>query len=125
MNLGAEDQRSTTRWIELLASKILMGNEICEIDRPFNKLMASCLATFESTPFYLSNASWSVQTKHPSELVISPASRSVLLVANCLRITSWLKYLGGGQDGSSGKVRSKKELTGVLTPDAVNWRAVS
>jgi len=49
--LGAADQKSTIRCIDERASKILMGNEMCEIERPLSKFTASCFATLGSTPF--------------------------------------------------------------------------
>jgi len=46
------DQKSTMRWIEERGSKILIGSEMWEIDKPFNMLTANCLATFDKTPDY-------------------------------------------------------------------------
>jgi hypothetical protein len=54
--LGAPDQKSMILCMLDRGSNILIGSEICEIERPLNKFIASYLATAPSTPFCLSSA---------------------------------------------------------------------
>ena len=70
--LGAPDQKSTILCILDRGSNILIGREIGEIESPLSKLIASCLATAPSTPFYLSSATWSVQMSAPLDVTSRP-----------------------------------------------------
>lgn len=79
------------------------------MERPLRILTASCLATLVRTPFYLSRASWSVQTRLPSPSTSMPLRYSLLLVGRGRSTTSFDKYLGDGQSGSCGRVLSWNE----------------
>ena len=52
---GAFVHKSHILCIEDFGSKILIGIDICEIERPFSKFTANYLTTSPRTPFCLSN----------------------------------------------------------------------
>ena len=115
--VGALVHRSHILWIDDLASKILIGIEMWEMERPFSMLTASCFTTCARTPFCLFSISWSVQTRAPDSGYSKPCkiwSRSVGR-ANCFLSSADSKYLGGGAKPWYGYLLSQKELTPTLT----------
>ena len=81
-----------------LGSKILIGKEMWEIERPFIKFTASYFATFVRTPFCLSNICWFVQINPPSAWYSNPNKISSFFFGriNYFFKKSSEKYLGGG-----------------------------
>jgi len=77
------------------------------------RLIASYFATADRTPFCLSRASWSVQTKHPVSSMTKPLRYSCFKTGRGFKMISFEKYLGDGHAGSLGRFRSWKELRGV------------
>ena len=108
--IGAADQKSTMRWIEDRGSKILIGSEMCEIERPFSRFTASCFATLGSTPFCALSISSSVQTRLPSAFISRPTNTSSRFVGKGLRSMATGRSLGGGHSSSGGENASAKEL---------------
>ena len=64
-NWGANVHKSTILWIDDLASKILIGREICAIPYPLKANEIAYLATWDKIPFYLFSASSFVQISPP------------------------------------------------------------
>lgn len=115
-NVGALDHRSTIRWIELRSSNILIGRDICEMDSPFSKLRASCLATLDKIPFYFSRASSSVQTRFPESCTSNPYKYKSFVVGKGAKMTWSLKYFGAGLFSSFYRFGSTNECGAYLTP---------
>lgn len=83
-----------------LASKILIGNEICEMPYPLSASYIACFATLDKIPFYLFKASSLVQISPPCsgfEKFLKMFNSSVgKFNSKFWRMNSGVKYLGGG-----------------------------
>ena len=110
--------------MEDLGSKILIGKEMCEIDRPLSRTSTSCFATFASTPCCFCSVSRSVQTSYPDSFTISPCRIKSFSVGRGLKIISSEKYLGAGHCSSLYDFLSQNELGPTNTP-GVPLRSIS
>lgn len=75
-NFGANVHISHILYIDDRGSNILIGSEIWEIERPFNKFTANYFATCANTPFYFSNATKSEHISPPDSGNVNPYSIS-------------------------------------------------
>ena len=107
---GAEDQKSTILWIDDLGSKILIGNEMWEIESPLSNTKTSCFATLARTPYCFWRVATSVHTRAPSSLTIRPCRIVALSLGRGNKMIFSDKWIGAGLSKSTGDFLSAKEF---------------
>ena len=110
---GAKVHKSAILWIEDLASKILIGNEICDIPLPESASDIAYLATLDKIPFCLFKASSLVHISPPwsgfEKFFKIEGSSQGMFNSKFYRMKSGVKYLGGGATELNGWRSSMKE----------------